>query len=64
MAMRMDKQADFGAAGGAQMNRARAAPMQKAMIAEAAPAPAAPPNRMEPEEDAIVADGESPEDDF
>jgi hypothetical protein len=64
MAMRMEKKADFGAQGGAQMDRARAAPMQKAMIAEAAAAPAAPPNRMEPEEDAIVADGEPSEDDF
>jgi len=71
MAMRMEKQADFGiarAAGGPQMDRARAAPMQKAMIQRKMPmpaaAPASPPNRMKPEDDAIVADGEPSEDDF
>ena len=66
MAMGMERQADFGIAGAAaapQMARARAAPMQKAMRAPAA-APASPPNRMKPEDDVIVADGEQSEDDF
>lgn len=50
--------------GDANNMRARAAPMMKKMPLPAAVAPAAPPNRMKPDEDAIVADGEASEDDF
>lgn len=64
MAMRMEKQADFAAAGGAppqpQMAQARAVPM---MAPAADPAPS-PPKRMEPEDNVIVAEGELSEDDF
>jgi len=52
--------------GGDQANnmRARAAPMIQKMPIPAAAAPAPPPNRMKPDDDAIVADGEPTEDDF
>jgi hypothetical protein len=46
-------------------NRARVAPMMKGPVPmPAAAVPAPPPNRMKPDDDAIVADGEPVEDDF